>query len=68
MRLKGNPHYDDDYTVENGRLVNNAPPLEMGITKLCRIKKSMDRMEKIMTKVDADEIAAGRIEMRKRLG
>jgi len=57
MRLKGNPHYDDNYTVENGRLVNNAPPLEMGITKLCRLKKTKDRAEKIMMKVEADEIA-----------
>jgi hypothetical protein len=68
MRLKGNPHYDDNYTVENGRLINNAPPLEMGITKLCRLKETKKRTEKIMMKVEADEIAAGRIEIRKRLG
>ena len=39
MKHKQNPFYDQDYTVKNGRLINNAPPLEMGITKICNMKK-----------------------------
>ncbi|QDP57465.1 MAG: hypothetical protein Unbinned2299contig1000_66 [Prokaryotic dsDNA virus sp.] len=60
MKLTGNPNYDHDYTVKNGRLINNAPPLEMGITKMCNMKKSKKRMEKILMKVEADEIAEER--------
>ena len=60
MKHKQNPFYDQDYTVKNGRLINNAPPLEMGITKICNMKKSKKRMEKIMIKVEADEIAEAR--------
>ena len=60
MKHKQNPFYDQDYTVKTGRLINNAPPLEMGITKICNMKKSKKRMEKIMMKVEADEIAEAR--------
>ncbi len=49
--------YDQDYTVKNGRLINNAPELEMGITKMARKVKYKKRVEKIMMKVEADEIS-----------
>jgi hypothetical protein len=49
--------YDDNYTIKNGRLINNAPELEMGISKLCKMNKARKKAEKIMMKVEADEIS-----------
>jgi len=57
MKSKRNYMYDQDYTVKNGRLINNAPELEMGITKMAKKVKYKKRMEKIMMKVEADEIS-----------
>ncbi len=57
MKSKRNYMYDQDYTVKNGRLINNAPELEMGITKMARKVKYKKRVEKIMMKVEADEIS-----------
>ncbi len=57
MKAKRNYMYDDNYTIKNGRLINNAPELEMGISKLCRMNKARKKAEKIMMKVEADEIS-----------
>ena len=57
MKAKKNLNYDHDYTVENGRVINNAPPLEMGITKLARIKRAAKKAEKVSVIVEANAIA-----------
>ena len=57
MRAKKNLMYDQDYTVKNGRLINNAPPTQMGITKMARAKKSQKRAEKIGMIVEANNIS-----------
>jgi hypothetical protein len=49
--------YDQDYTVKNGRLINNAPPTQMGITKMARAKKAQKRAEKIGMIVEANNIS-----------
>ena len=61
---KKNLNYDTDYTVKNGRLINNAPPLEMGITKLANAKRAMRHAEKVNVIVEANEIT----KMRDQLG
>ena len=57
MKAKKNLMYDHDYTVKNGRLVNNAPPTQMGITKMARAKKAQKRAEKIGMIVEANNIS-----------
>ena len=50
--------YDSDYTIEDGRLKNNAPPLETGIDRAVQKSRSAKNMKKIMQKVDAIRIAS----------
>ena len=57
MKAKKNLNYDQNYTIKNGRLINNAPPLEMGITKLANAKRAAKRAEKISIIVDANEVS-----------
>ncbi len=52
-----NHFYDNDYTIKNGRLINNAPDTETGIFRAGQIKKSAKNMKKIMQQVDAIRIA-----------
>ena len=52
-----NHFYDNDYTIKNGRLINNAPDTETGIYRAGQIKKSEKNMKKIMQGVDAIRIA-----------
>ena len=55
--IKKNYGYDSDYTIKKGRLINNAPPLETGIDRAVKMKKSEENMKRIMQKVDAIRIA-----------
>ena len=50
--------YDSDYTIEDGRLKNNAPPLETGIDRAVQKSRSEKNMKKIMQQVDAIRIAS----------
>ena len=50
--------YDSDYTIEDGRLKNNAPPLETGIDRAVQKSRSAKNMKKIMQQVDAIRIAS----------
>ena len=50
--------YDSDYTIEDGRLKNNAPPLETGIDRAVQKSRSEKNMKRIMQKVDAIRIAS----------
>ena len=47
----------DGLTIKNGRLINNRPDSEMGITKMARIKKEMKRSDKIAMMVEANRIS-----------
>jgi len=47
----------DGLTIKNGRLINNRPDSEMGITKICRMKKAEKRAEKISMIVEANRIS-----------
>jgi hypothetical protein len=47
----------DGLTIKNGRLINNRPDSEMGITKMCRMKKAEKRAEKISMIVEANRIS-----------
>lgn len=49
--------YDSDYTIKDGRLINNAPDTETGIFRAGQIRKSEKNMKKIMQQVDAIRIA-----------
>jgi len=57
MKAKRNYMYDQDYTVKNGRLINNAPELEMGITKMAKMNTAKKRANKISMMVEAKEIS-----------
>lgn len=57
MKAKRNYMYDDNYTVKNGRLINNAPELEMGITKMAKMNTAKKRANKISMMVEAKEIS-----------
>lgn len=35
------------YNVKGGRMINTAPPLEMGISRLCRDRKELKRIDKV---------------------
>tara|TARA_R110000751_G_scaffold171647_1_gene278104 strand:+ start:389 stop:559 length:171 start_codon:yes stop_codon:yes gene_type:complete len=49
--------YNDDYTIKNGRLINNAPESKMGITKMAEVNKSRKRAEKVGIIVEANSIS-----------
>jgi len=54
---------NSDYTIKNGRLINNAPPLETGISKAARLRRDVRRSRKISKIADGIEMA----EMRKNI-
>jgi len=56
---------NSEYTIKNGRLINNAPPLEMGISKAARLRREVHRSKKIAKIADGIEMAEARKEMRK---
>ncbi len=56
-----------DYTIKNGRLINNAPNSEMGIVKAARLKKMMNRAEKVRMIAEGNELAKANINLFKKL-
>ena len=58
---------DSEYTIKNGRLINNAPPLEMGISKAARLRRDVHRSKKIAKIADGIELAEARREMMKNM-
>lgn len=58
---------DYNYTIKNGRLINNAPPLESGISQAARLKKQMKRAEKVRMIAEGNELANANINLFKKL-
>jgi hypothetical protein len=56
-----------DYTIKNGRLINNAPDSEMGIVKAARLKKMMNRAEKVRMIAEGNELAKANLDLFKKL-
>jgi hypothetical protein len=56
-----------EYTIKNGRLINNAPELEMGITKAARMRKEMKRAKKVRMIAEGNELANANIDLFKKL-
>ena len=57
----------NDYTIKNGRLINNAPECEMGITKAARMRKQVKRAEKVRMIAEGNELAKANINLFKKL-
>lgn len=55
---------DSEYTVKDGRLINNAPPLEMGISKAARMRREVHNSRKIAKIADGIEMAEARKNIR----
>lgn len=71
MKMKlnlGNSVYQSGLTVQNGRLVNNAPDGRMGITKMAAAVKEMKREQKIDMQTQAILRADAIEEMREMMG
>lgn len=56
---------DSDYTIKNGRLINNAPPLETGLCKMAKMRKAIKKSEKVSMIADGMDMAEMREQMRK---
>ena len=56
-----------DYTIKKGRLINNAPPLEMGLSKAARLRKEIKRGEKVRMIAEGNELANANIDLFKKL-
>lgn len=55
------------YDMKDGRLMNNAPQPEMGITKLVNMKKAMKRANKVRMIAEGNELAKANIDLFKKL-
>lgn len=53
-------------TIKNGRLINERPEPEMGITKLCRMKEEMKRYKKVQMIAEGNELAKANIDLFKK--
>jgi len=58
---------NEDYTIKDGRLINNAPQLESGISRAARIKKERKRAEKVRMIAEGNELANANINLFKKL-
>jgi len=58
---------NDDYTIKDGRLINNAPTSEMGIVKAARYRKMMIRADKVRMIAEGNELANADINLFKKL-
>lgn len=56
-----------DYTIKDGRLINNAPDSEMGIVKAARYRKMVKRAEKVRMIAEGNELAKANINLFKKL-
>ena len=58
----------DGLTIKNGRLINDRPDSETGgIAKAARIKKQLDRAEKVRMIAEGNELANANINLFKKL-
>ena len=57
----------NDYTIKSGRLINNAPELEMGITKAARMRQNRKRAEKVRMIAEGNEMARANIDLFRKL-
>jgi len=55
------------YDIKDGRLMNNAPEPEMGITKLANMKKAIKRANKVRMIAEGNELANANIDLFKKL-
>lgn len=55
---------DSEYTVKDGRLINNAQPLEMGISKAARMRREVSRSKKVAKIAEGIEMAEARKDIR----
>lgn len=58
---------NEDYTIKDGRLINNAPQLESGISQAARLKKNRKRAEKVRMIAEGNELANANINLFKKL-
>ncbi len=56
---------DGGYSMKNGRLINDAPPLQTGICKMAQMRKAMKKAEKVSMIADGMDVAEMREHMRK---
>ena len=57
MKAKKNHNYDHDYTIKNGRLINDAPEPSTGLWKAAQRRKTIKRAEKVSIIVEANQIS-----------
>jgi|TARA_R110000822_G_scaffold278578_1_gene400431 hypothetical protein len=50
-----------DYTIASGRLINNAPELESGISKAARLRQEVKRADKVSMIAEGNEMASARM-------
>ena len=58
---------EEGYTVKDGRLINHAPSLEMGLTKISNTRKAIKRAEKVRIIAEGNELANANIDLFKKL-
>ncbi|MGI9555938.1 MAG: hypothetical protein ACR2M9_03675 [Cyanophyceae cyanobacterium] len=56
-----------DYRIKNGRLINNAPDLESGISKAARLRQEVKRGKQVRIIAEANELANANINLFKKL-
>lgn len=61
--MKKNRNYDQDYTVKNGRLINNADELSTGLWKSAQRRKAIKRFEKMSMIAEANQMSKGMNEL-----
>lgn len=66
MHLKIPPSMQG-YEVKNGRLINNAAPLQTGLQTALEIKKSLKRAKKVQMIAEGNELAKANIDLFKKL-
>ena len=55
------------FELKDGRLINNAPEPEMGLTKLINMKNSIKRAKKVRMIAEGNELANANIDLFKKL-
>ena len=57
----------DGLNIKRGRLINDRPEPEMGISKMARMRKELKRAEKVRMIAEANELANANINLFKKL-
>ena len=53
---------NSDYTIKNGKLENNAPPLQTGLCKMAKLRSAVKKAEKISMIADGIALSETRKE------